>query len=328
MLEVGEKVRYLDDVGEATIIRFIDKKTALVEDEYGLSHPHPIKQLVPAERDYVPEKEPIIPSQPKAIKPKVEKVVKTEQTTELPELSLAFVSSNASKPETGDLEAFLCNQTGYSILVNISAKENEEWFSVFHGEIKASISKSVQSLRRQDVGLMSNLKVDIIFFGNTGYEYRSPVLCSLKVKATRFVKTGNYVSYSELDNPAIVIPIENEKAVFANPASNTPKRTLSPKKRPSLPIFEEEVDLHLDKILGHEPAHITDHEKFLTQMRHFERRLNNALTHNYIEITFIHGVGTGRLKEAIRAELKEYGLPFADGSFHKYGVGATVVQLT
>ena len=93
-------------------------------------------------------------------------------------------------------------------------------------------------------------------------------------------------------------------------------------------MFEEEVDLHLDQILGHEPDHITDHEKFLTQMRHFERRLNNALTHKYIEITFIHGVGTGRLKEAIRGELKEYGLSFSDGPFHKYGVGATVVQLT
>jgi dsDNA-specific endonuclease/ATPase MutS2 len=63
-------------------------------------------------------------------------------------------------------------------------------------------------------------------------------------------------------------------------------------------------------------------------MRHFECRLNNALTHNYVEVTFIHGVGTGKLKAAIRAELKEYGLQFIDGPFHKYGVGATVVQLT
>ena len=70
-----------------------------------------------------------------------------------------------------------------------------------------------------------------------------------------------------------------------------------------------------------------DHEKFLTQMRHFERKLNHALTHRYVQITFIHGVGTGRLKEALRKELQEYGLPFEDGPFHKYGVGATVVQL-
>jgi dsDNA-specific endonuclease/ATPase MutS2 len=76
-----------------------------------------------------------------------------------------------------------------------------------------------------------------------------------------------------------------------------------------------------------DPSDMPDHEKFLTQMHHFEQRLNHALTHKYIQITFIHGVGTGRLKEAIRKELTEYNLSFEDGAFHKYGVGATVVNL-
>jgi hypothetical protein len=98
-------------------------------------------------------------------------------------------------------------------------------------------------------------------------------------------------------------------------------------KKPTLPTIEEEVDLHLDAILGSEPIGMPDHEKFLTQMRHFERKLNHALTHKYVQITFIHGVGKGRLKDAIRNELKEYGLPYEDGAFHKYGVGATVVSL-
>ncbi len=326
MLQVGEKVRYLDDVGEATIIRFLDEKTALVEDEYGLSHPHPLKKLVPAGRDHVPQQPTKPRPKPKAEKPPVKKVERKEETALLPELCLAFVSSNPIKPETGDLEVFFCNQSNYSVLVNISAKENEEWFSVFNGEVKAGSTESIQSLRRQDVGLLSNLMVDVIFFRTTGYKYRKPVSCSAKIKATRFVKPGNYIRYAELDNPAVMVTIENEKLV-ATPSFSASKKPLTTKKKPSLPVFEEEVDLHLDKILGHEPTNMSDHEKFLTQMRHFERRLNNALTHRYIQITFIHGVGTGRLKEAIRAELKEYGLPYTDGPYQKYGVGATVVQL-
>ncbi|MFT5309255.1 MAG: hypothetical protein ACI9LA_001388 [Bacteroidia bacterium] len=327
MLEVGEKVRYLDDVGEATILKFLDKKTALVEDEYGLSHPHPISQLVPAERDHVPDKPAVVKLPPTPSKPQAV-VVKAEKANVLPELCLAFVSSSTNRPETGDLEVFFCNQGSYAALVNVSAKENEEWFSVFHGEVKPNSNALVQSLRRQDVGLLSNLKVDVIFFRSTGYEYRPSLCCSTKIKATRFVKPGNYASYSELDNPAIMVAIEHEKLASPVAGPITTKRSVSAKKRPSLPVFEEEVDLHLEHILGHEPENINIHEKFLTQMRHFERRLNNALTHNYVEITFIHGVGTGRLKQAIREELKEYGLPYTDGPFHKYGVGATVVQLT
>ncbi len=326
MLQVGEKVRYLDDVGEATIIRFLDEDTALVEDEYGLSHPHPLKKLVPAERDHVAQQPTKPKPKPKAEKPIVEKFERKEETASLPELCLAFVSSTPAKPETGDLEVFFCNQSNYSVLVNISAKENEEWFSVFNGEVKAGGTESIQSLRRQDVGLLSNLMVDVLFFRTTGYKYRKPISCSAKIKVTRFVKPGNYIRYTELDNPAVMVAIESEKSVPA-PSFSASKKPVTTKNKPSLPVFEEEVDLHLDKILGHEPTKMSDHEKFLTQMRHFERRLNNALTHRYIQITFIHGVGTGRLKEAIRAELKEYGLPYTDGSYQKYGVGATVVQL-
>jgi hypothetical protein len=328
MLRVGEKVRYLDDVGEATIVKFQDGKTAIVEDEYGLKHPHPIDKLVPAERDHQPKKREAPKPTIKQLQPHPVQIAKNENRTSLPELGLAFVSTHKNKPETGDLDVLFCNGSSYTVFVNISAKENEEWFSIFHGEVKTGENQSVQSLRRKDVGLLSNLKVDVVFFGNTGYAYRNSVSCSLKIKATRFVKPGNYLEYSSLSNPTIVIPIEQEKTVVTPPSVSSSNRNIPSKKRPSLPVFEEEVDLHLNHILGHEPENVSDHEKFLTQMRHFECRLNNALTHNYVEITFIHGVGTGKLKAAIRAELKEYGLQFIDGPFHKYGVGATVVQLT
>ena len=327
MLEVGEKVRYLDDVGEATIVKFIDSKTALVKDEWGLTHPHPTSKLVSAERDHVPERPKVITVQgaePKSVPKQVRKEPKREQ---LPELALAFASTKQTKPETGDLDLLFVNSCKYHLLVNVAAKENEEWFSLFSGEILPSSEQLVQSLRRQDVGSVGNLRVDVLFFGKTGYENRKPISCALKIKATRFVKTGNYMTYDGLENPAIVVPVENEKVV-APPRFNTGRgNAIKNVQKPSLPTLEEEVDLHLESILGNDPHDMPDHEKFLTQMRHFERRLNHALMHGYVQIAFIHGVGKGRLKEAIRAELKECNLPFEDGAFHKYGVGATVVRL-
>lgn len=327
MLEVGEKVRYLDDVGEATIVDFIDAKTALVEDEWGLRHPHPISKLVPAERDHVP-------SVPKVVLPKIEKpntvakpVSKTITKTQLPKLALVFESSNKNKPESGDLELLFANNTNYHLLVNVGAKVDDEWFSLFHGEVAPNAFELIQSLRRQDVGTVGNLNIEVLFFGKAGYERKQIISSSPKIKATRFVKTGNYLAFEGIENPAIVVPITNEEVVkppVIRPKANQTSKT---KFKSSLPVFEEVVDLHLEEILGTDPHDMPDHEKFLTQMRHFERRLNNALTHKYIEITFIHGVGSGRLKEAIRQELKEYGLPFEDGAFHKYGVGATVVNL-
>ena len=327
MFEVGEKVRYLDDVGEATIIKFIDAKMALVEDEWGLRHPHPIAKLVPAERDHVPEKPKSVVVEKVHPKLVLKPVPREPKAQQLPELALAFVSTKPLKPEIGDLDLLFVNNGKYHLLVNVAAKENDEWFSLFSGEILPCSEQIVQSLRRQDVGSVGNLNVDVVFFGKTGYEKRKPISCTLKVKATRFVKPGNYLTYDGLENPAIAIAVENEKVV-APPSFNTGRgSTIKYVQKPSLPTLEEEVDLHLESILGSDPYDMPDHEKFITQMRHFEQRLNYALTHRYVQITFIHGVGTGRLKEAIRTGLKQYNLSFEDGAFHKYGVGATVVNL-
>lgn len=46
MFKIGDKVRFLDEVGEGTILSFKDKKTAIVELEDGLSAPFLISQLV------------------------------------------------------------------------------------------------------------------------------------------------------------------------------------------------------------------------------------------------------------------------------------------
>jgi hypothetical protein len=327
VFEVGEKVRYLDDVGEATIIKIIDSKTVILEDEYGLTHPHPINKLVPAERDHVPSKPAV--SAPISEAPKPTPQVKISHTAShpLPELSLVFASTNTKKPESGDLDLLFCNNSKYHLLINVAAKENEEWFSLYHGEINPKSDQLIQSLRRQDVGSVSNLSVDVVFFAKAGYEYRKSISCTAKVKGTRFVKSGNYQLYEGIENPAIAIPVEQERTVPVQPPAAITRKALKQVQKPTLPIHEEEIDLHLEEILGTDPMDMPDHEKFLTQMRHFERKLNHALTHRYVQITFIHGVGTGRLKEAIRQELSEYGLPFEDGPFHKYGVGATVVRL-
>lgn len=325
MFHVGEKVRYLDDEGEGIIIKLLDAKTALVLDKSGLTLAHPLNKLVPAERDRVAEKpKPSAPISKPTNAPKP--IPSLKKGAELPELSLAFMSTNSEKPDTGDLDLYFVNNSNYHLLINVAAKVDEQWFSLYHGEVLPMDEQLIQSLRRQDVGSVGNLSIDLIFFGTTGYEIRKPISTTLKIKSTRFVKSGNYLLYEGLENPAIAIPIEHDRIVSAPssiPKNPRPFKTVQPASL----IFEEEVDLHLESILGSDPHDMPDHEKFLTQMRHFERRLTHALTHNYIEITFIHGVGTGRLKEAIRQELKEYGLHFQDGPFHKYGVGATVVNL-
>ena len=62
------------------------------------------------------------------------------------------------------------------------------------------------------------------------------------------------------------------------------------------------VDLHFEKIPGHEYASKTEALKF--QLDYFKKILEENLKHRGMHITFIHGIGEGVLKDAIRKELQ------------------------
>jgi len=45
-IQVGDKVRFLNDVGGGTVSRIIDRKNVMVTNEYGFEVPSPVQQLV------------------------------------------------------------------------------------------------------------------------------------------------------------------------------------------------------------------------------------------------------------------------------------------
>ncbi len=88
-----------------------------------------------------------------------------------------------------------------------------------------------------------------------------------------------------------------------------------------------EVDLHLREILdtGRE---MTDHEKLLTQLKHFKKCMDAAIAHRIKKIIFIHGVGKGTLKQEIIHALKNYERArYYEAPYKKYGFGALVVEI-
>lgn len=90
----------------------------------------------------------------------------------------------------------------------------------------------------------------------------------------------------------------------------------------ALPATAREVDLHL-------PSGQGGAESLGRQLARLRGEMNSAIRAGEKEIVFIHGVGTGRLREALLAIIKaEYpGCTCYDASFNTYGYkGATRVK--
>lgn len=328
MFKIGDRVRFLNHVGEAQVTRIINTTRVEVVDEHGLAQEYPVKELVPSGRDRSTEAvkpEPVPASVEVARKPIPQLDIKTEP---LSEIALIFLSEDPHEPERGDLELYLANHSQHHLLFNVAAKEDGGLFSLCHGEVRRGEMKHLRAIRRQDVDIFAQTMVDCIFFDDAEYQPREAFSARLKIKVTRFVKRENYRHVQSLGGHALVVtveqpaPVVGQAALTVRTSVGVPRRSV----QTSLPKFEDEIDLHIEQLTTDHRS-LSNHEMLMMQMRHFERNLNYAILHSYVQIVFIHGVGSGRLKEEIRKALREYGHRFEDGAHQRYGAGATVVLL-
>jgi hypothetical protein len=90
--------------------------------------------------------------------------------------------------------------------------------------------------------------------------------------------------------------------------------------------FEPEIDLHIQALMNGY-ARLDKGEILRIQMQHFHRFIDRAVRVGANRVFVIHGVGEGKLKEAIADSLR--GNPhvkkFKNEYHHKYGYGATEV---
>jgi len=90
--------------------------------------------------------------------------------------------------------------------------------------------------------------------------------------------------------------------------------------------FNPVLDLHLDALVE-DPAAIPPQEILRLQLEHFERFVQKAYRLGLERVFVIHGLGKGRLRQAVRQRLREMPmvLEFNNDYHPHYGFGATEV---
>ena len=100
------------------------------------------------------------------------------------------------------------------------------------------------------------------------------------------------------------------------------------KIKDNLPPARSVVDLHIEKLTD-QPDKLSPREILDLQLSTFKYQLELAIAHHKNNIIFIHGIGEGRLKDAIHEELKlmKEVKTFVNQFHERYGFGATEVWL-
>lgn len=345
-MNIGERVKFLNDVGGGIITKFIDKETAMILGDDGFEMPVSLKELltIPNEKKQKPTTIPVT-EKPSNL-PQVEEEEEEEEAfyTDSSDVSiyLALVPKNNNSPTDSDATLYLINDSNFFLTFNILTRKDEKFLS-FPGKIEPNTKEKIKDFPKNSIKEDLEISVQVLFYDKRPHEQHEPVSTTILIRAVKIYKEGSYKENDFFDQRALVLPIIEENAMkeaikqltdkdlkkvvvqkeILNETLNTPKHF---RKRIEPQI--KEVDLHIDELLDNR-AGLENNELLQVQMDKFRSEMKAAIQNKIAKIVFIHGVGSGVLKLELRKELqrdyKKY--QFQDASFKEYGYGATMVIL-
>jgi hypothetical protein len=341
MIKVGDRVKFLNDVGGGIVTGFIGKNLAKVENDDGFEVPYPVSKLLNVDdpalnRGEVPpanakvEESPVVQTAPDK--------GKILPGKEDPNFYFCCVPAHPGNPLAGNIDLFLVNDSNFTLLCHYTHFINGQYETVFYDAVPSNSKILLESIGLGDLNDLPEYGFHLIFFRYEEKECHPAILKKFKMNPVRFYKEKSFRPNAFFDRDAMVYQItedilnteidklteEDFRKVVKAKEKNTEE------KKPSKPVDPEivEVDLHIHELVENTTG-LTNKEILEIQMEKVEREMHAAIHSQVKRIVFIHGIGQGVLKQEI-AKLLNRKFPkyiFQDASFKEYGFGATMVIL-
>lgn len=250
----------------------------------------------------------------------------------------AFLPHDQKWLITGMLDIYLVNHTSFDILYSIFNEKEEGGFEGFdYGSVAANSMILLDTIDREDVLKWEKGIVQVLFHQDTDNKVLAPGNTNFKINGTRFYKEGNYKDSAIMDGKAILVSLlpisavsvlfESEKAAMTDLEEQQVNQSVDVEpehiiNQHKTGLHEAVVDLHIEELIE-DHSNLENNEIIRTQINYFTKCLENAIANNFKKVTFIHGVGTGVLKTAIKEIIKDYpNVEIQDASMKDFGYGA------
>jgi hypothetical protein len=354
-MKIGDKVRFLNDTGGGTVLR-IEGKTVIITDDDGFEIPMPIAGVVvvnaraatnfPADaaakdkRQAGAGRENRVGGATSASAPKgqpVEAPSERDAPGESYELMLAFLP-----PANEKTDLYLLNDSPYRALYSVGMYErNGSVQPLGQGQVEGDSKQLVKTLSVSRLRDTRTLRAEVMLYKNVAYKPQTLDAVDVELNPLKFFRQGAFVENEFFEENALIIRLFSseaaEKEKMNSVSAEEIKKAmlqkndipLSPPQTVMRQSELEEVDLHAEMLVN-DVHKLSAGELLELQMSRFKATLENALVSGRKgRIVFIHGIGSGKLKQELRQCLvKNYpALSFQDASFREYGYGATMVFL-
>lgn len=352
MAKIGDKVRFLNDVGGGVIAR-IEGNLAYVTDEDGFDNPVLLRECVVVDAVKPPrtayDKPQMEDPQSKLETIQQEKVEKDElpllETShgDTMNVVLAYEPVSLKNISQTSFYAYLVNDSNYFLYFTYLAKGDDGWHTRYHGVVEPNVQVLLEKFTYDLLPEMSRIAVQLVAYKAFGaFEIKAPVSVEYRLDTTKFYKLHSFRDNDYFDTPVMAFDIVKndapyreisidasslEAAMREKNISELPKKKVSHKQQSKGKEIEE-VDLHISALVD-TTAGMSNSDMLGLQLSKFNEVMQQKVRHKGAKVVFIHGKGEGVLRKAILEELKKkYGTCTAqDASFREYGFGATLITI-
>lgn len=353
---IGDKVRFLNDVGGGTVTRIIDKRTVAVQTDDGFEIPALDSELVligqgdEQLKSIIPDKETsgtkTVSKKPVSaasadIKKRSEPVIVSLKEEVDPQgnsigLYLAFIPENPSKIGVGNKSLYIINDSDYRVFYSLSMWNSGNVTPLKSGVLIPDSKELVKVYGNNELNNQFVINFQAIFFKNTQYVVQQPEYSDITINPIKLCKDSSFIENDFFDQNAYIISIADSKQeqllkqLTDDSISNSIKQKdtdSKPKPQKEVKFDTEEVDLHIEELVDNH-QNLSSGEIIQLQIARFETALEGGIRSNSTKkMVFIHGLGNGKLKFEIKKILdtKYSKLKYQDASFKEYGYGATLV---
>lgn len=358
-MKIGDKVRFLSEVGGGTVSGFKGKNIVLVEDEDGFDIPMPVTEciVVNDEKSYATRGSSVSTEKPVVEQAEVRKAAPAKEAPAIPPIQrqperkggdqlnvfLAYVPDDVKAINNTPFDCFIVNDSNYYLYYTYLSAESSSWKVRSHGLIEPNMKLYVETFERDILNDLKHVALQFVAFKDSkSFMLKPAVSVELTLDVVKFYKLHTFVDSDFFDEPALLYDIVRDdrpvKQVFvdAQELQNVLLRKKADDEMPPAPKpvhhkkVEDivEVDLHINQLLDNTDG-LGNSEMLNYQLEKFHEVMKQYKGRKGQKIVFIHGKGEGVLRKAVIDALRQkYPLcTWQDASFQQYGFGATLVTV-
>jgi hypothetical protein len=346
LFAIGTKVKFLHTDDEGEVRSLLEGGMVNVYlPKYDMEIPAHTDDLMRAEeRLKHPVKAKVVEGKKAAVEPEAPPVSVESQYTVLRSMGiqLAFDAVETKQEVTEKYQLFLLNDTRYDLVFELRLLLNSRRPQVWNNKLKATSYLPLGEFLYDDLNEAPEFELDCQWLTTEGLSEN--VYKSLKIKPKTFfnnLRTAPFLNkvvhwYRLIEKPELDKATSNDedleaytkrnaKPVAKQSHKNTQRYFHVPDSQ-ELASFNPEIDLHIEKLTD-SWRKLTSGDIIKIQLSHFEAFIAKAIRLGVERVFVIHGVGEGKLKDAIATSLMQNPeINTFKNEFHpRYGWGATEV---